>query len=184
MKRMLFIASIALFFAACNSSASKTEETAKTETTAPPAETIDYAYLPANHPPDNWDRGDQKNIAMVLKSLKAWENGNVEESASYFADSVELGFDGFEKKVSHDTLLAMIKDLRKNISSVSIRMQDYESVISKDKKEEWVSLWYKEITTDNKGKTDSVFYMDDLKISNGKITVLDQKSRRYSTAKK
>jgi len=38
--------------------------------------------------------------------------------------------------------------------------------------------------TDAKGKTDSVYMMDDLKIENGKITVLDEKSRHFPAAKK
>ncbi len=184
MKRMLLIGSFALFFAACNSNASKTETDVKPETPAPPAETIDYAYLPSGHPPDNWDRGDQKNVAMALKALKAWETGKLEECASYFADSVRLSFDGFDKKLSHDSLLAMFKEGRKNIASMTIHMQDYEAVISKDKKDEWVSLWYKEVTTDAKGKIDSISRMDDLRIVNGKITELDEKSRRYPAGKK
>jgi hypothetical protein len=62
-------------------------------------------------------------------------------------------------------------------------MEDYEAVQSKDKKDEWVSLWYKAVNTDKKGKVDSVFKMFDLKIENGKIAVLDQKQRRYPAKK-
>lgn len=63
-------------------------------------------------------------------------------------------------------------------------MNDYESVISKDKKDEWVTLWYKQITTDKKGKVDSISVVDDIKIENGKITVLDEKSRKFPVPKK
>ncbi len=37
-------------------------------------------------------------------------------------------------------------------------MEDWESVISKDKKEEWVTLWYSQKWEDMKGKTDSSGY--------------------------
>jgi len=62
-------------------------------------------------------------------------------------------------------------------------MGDYESVISKDKKEEYVTLWFKEIVTDKSGKTDSLAYVADLKIENGKITELDEKTRKYPVRK-
>ncbi|HEV8273418.1 MAG TPA: hypothetical protein VGQ04_19020, partial [Chitinophagaceae bacterium] len=58
-----------------------------------------------------------------------------------------------------------------------------ETVISKDKKNEWVSLWYKEKWTDSQGKSDSIFHMDDVKIVNGKIAQIDQKSRKYMKKK-
>ena len=64
----MFIIVCASFFAACNNSTdSKEAKEAGTETAS--SEKIDYAYLPSDHGPDNWDRGDQKNIAIVLKSL-------------------------------------------------------------------------------------------------------------------
>jgi len=43
-------------------------------------------------------------------------------------------------------------------------MHDWESVISKDKKEQYVSLWYTQVMEDNKGKTDSLAIMDDVKL--------------------
>ena len=72
----------------------------------------------------------------------------------------------------------------KNTASVKIVMGDYESVISKDKKDEWVTLWYKQIVTDKKGKVDSMSVVNDAKIENGKITVLDEKTRKFPVPKK
>ena len=62
-------------------------------------------------------------------------------------------------------------------------MEDFESVKFKDEKEEWVSLWYKEIWEDQKGKKDSVQTMDDLRIENGKIALLNQKVRHFPNRK-
>lgn len=59
-------------------------------------------------------------------------------------------------------------------------MNDWETVTANNKSEEWVSLWYKEIVHNNDGKIDSVSVMDDIKIENGKIAVLDQKIRHFA----
>jgi hypothetical protein len=185
MKKILFIGGLALFAAGCNNQVSS--ESARGDSTSASSDsssTIQYAYMPRNHQPDNWDRGDQKNVAMVLSCLKAFENKNVDEAVKAFGDSVEWAFDNFDAKISNDSLRAMFNGFWKNMANLRIDMDDYESVISKDKKNEWVSLWYKQVVTDNKGKTDSIFVMDDLKIENGKITVLDEKSRRFPAPKK
>jgi hypothetical protein len=186
MKRMLIPALVSLLFASCNSNSSKTEtaatgDTAATATAA--AANIDYAYMPGDREPNSWEMGDPKNLELVLKSLKAWENGNLDEALSPFGDSVEVAFDGFEAKLSKDSLLKVFGPQRKSYASLRIHMNDYETVTSKDKKENWVTLWYKQVWTDTKGKTDSVSVVDDLKIENGKIVVLDEKIRHYPAPK-
>ena len=75
-------------------------------------------------------------------------------------------------------LLSVWKDL-----SVKIDLHDFESVISKDKKDEFVTLWYNQTTTDKKGKVDSVSVINDLKISNGKIVALDEAFRHFPVKK-
>ena len=180
MKKLFIVVSTTLFVACNNTSSNESKETSATT----PEEKVDYAYLPSDHDPDNWDRGSQKNIELVLKSLKAFENGDVEGSLSAFADSVWWSFDNFDEKLSKDSLRSMLTGHRSSIASLKITMSDYESVISKDKKEEWVTLWYKQVTTDKKGMTDSAAVVDDLKIENGKITVLDEKTRRLPAKKK
>ena len=60
----------------------------------------------------------------------------------------------------------------------SIKMQDWESVISKDKTEEYVTLWYREYKENTNGKKDSMDVVNDLKMKDGKIIGLDQYIRR------
>lgn len=176
------IAFAILFAMACNNpEASKESSTTAAET--PAAEKIDYAYLPADHPADYWDRGDQKNVAIVLKSLKAFENNNVEESMAGFGDSIRFSSDGFDAKISKDSLRAIFKEGWKNMQSLKVEMGDFEAVTSKDKKEEYVTLWYKQIMTDKAGKKDSMACVNDLKIENGKIVLLDEKTRKYPAKK-
>jgi hypothetical protein len=141
----------------------------------------DYAYF-IEHPRE-WEWGSNSNTQMAMKSLKAYENGNIEECVKYFADTVQLEFDRFETRVGKDSLTALFKRIRGENKNMSIKMDDFESVKSKDGKEEWVSLWYKEIWEDQKGKKDSVECMDDMKIENGKIAVLSQKVRHYGNRK-
>ena len=57
-------------------------------------------------------------------------------------------------------------------------MGDWESVISKDKKEEWVTLWYSQTWEDMNGKTDSLAVIDDLRLKDGKIIRLDEYTRK------
>lgn len=167
----------AVLLFSCNSQTKEasTKEEPKTE----PAEKLDYPYILKDHPSDNWDRGDQKNVVLVLNSLKAFENNKIDEAVSYFADSIQFVTDGFDAKISRDSIKAMLQKMRGSLKSFEIFMEDYETVISKDKKSEWVSLWYKEKWTDNKGVTDSIFYMDDVRIANGKIILIDEKSRKF-----
>jgi hypothetical protein len=181
MKRIFFIACASALIISCNN---KTESANKETTTDSNTEKINYAYLPENHPPDNWIPGDQKNVALVLNSIKGWETGNVDQAVAPFADSVRWSFDGIDQKVSKDTLRAWLTDFWSKTSSVKVKMDDYESVISKDKKNEWVTLWYKQIITSKSGKIDSVAVVDDLKIENGKVVVLDEKQRKYPAPKK
>ena len=177
MKKVFLIFGTAILFIACNDK--KEADGTASEKDATSTEQINYAYTPSNHPPDNWDIGDMKNVAIVLNSLKAWEEGNVDECLTAFADSVRWTADKKKKKMSKAELRDFFNEYRPNLSSVKIVMDDYESVISKDKKDEWVSMWYKEITTDKDGKTDSLYYMDDAKIENGKIVLIDSKHRRF-----
>lgn len=78
---------------------------------------------------------------------------------------------------------AMFTSAWSQMASMKIQMKDFESVISKDKKDEYVTLWYVQTTTDKKGKIDSVAVINDLKMSNGKIVALDEATRRFPVKK-
>ena len=171
----------AIAFASCNDAGTETKEamkdsTSKDSTTAAPAVVMNYPYT-IDHP-DNWEMGSNANTMVALSALKAFENGNVAESMKYFGDSTHIQFDGLDKTMSNDSLKAMFTQWRGGIKSMSIRMDDWESVISKDKKDEWVTFWYREKWEDMKGKKDSADYINDLKIKDGKIVRLDEYTRK------
>lgn len=177
MRKTLILCLLVYISTSCNNPAGK--ETAKTDSVdaAKPV----YAYTIKK--PDNWEMGSSQNTALVLSSLKAFENNKIDESVAGFADTVLWKSDYMEGKYSKDSLKAMFVAEWKGMASMKIDMHDFESVISKDKKDEYVTLWYVQTTTDKKGKTDSVAVINDLKISNGKITELDEAIRHFKVKK-
>lgn len=176
MKRLLliFLPAIAL---SCNNGGSTSKEVTKDSTANRNLSTaMDYPYK-IDHP-DNWDIGGSSNTMVSLKSLKAWEEGKMDESIKYFADSIRVFFDGPEKKMTNDSLKVMLKSGRDIYKTIKINMQDWESVISKDRSEEWVTLWYTENWETQKGEKDSLSVVNDLKLKDGKITRLYEYSRK------
>jgi hypothetical protein len=69
------------------------------------------------------------------------------------------------------------------LKAMQINMHDFESVKSKDGKEEYVSLWYTQKWQDQKDVWDSMSVMDDMRIENGKIVLLDEKTRKFAKKK-
>ncbi|MGZ3838844.1 MAG: hypothetical protein ACXVMS_07730 [Flavisolibacter sp.] len=168
--------------AACKSGTQKESASQPRVQAAATAEPpLEYAYK-IDHP-DNWVPGPRENTQMVLQSLKSFENGDIDASLTAFADSVELRFDGMEGKFSRDSVRALFSKDRKAAKQMKIDMEDFESVRSKDGRDQWVSLWYKQKWQDQKGVWDSLAIMDDLKIVKGKVALLDEKSRHYPRKK-
>lgn len=175
--RKTFILCLLMYISvSCNTPADKTAATPAGDTTKPV-----YAYTIKQ--PDNWETGSSKNTAIALSALKAFENNKVDESISYFADTVDWKSDYIDQKFTKDSLKAFFNAMWKETASVKIDMHDFESVISKDKKDEYVTLWYVQKVTDKKGKIDSMAVINDLKISNGKIVALDEALRHFKAKK-
>ena len=182
MRKLLFVSCVA-FMTACGD-APKEESTTVSgaaDSTAT-ATVIEYPYK-LNEPYKNWQPGDQQHAVTVMNSLQAWENGDIAKSMEPFADSVEINFDNWAGTYSKDSLAKQFSAYRSSLASASVQMQDWESVIAQDKSEEWVTLWYKQITTDKKGKTDSMACVNDARIVNGKIAVLNEAVRRLPAKK-
>jgi hypothetical protein len=179
MKKVIFLLVVIMSVASCKDDATMVKTDSKDSTVS-----NDYSSYPYSiKNPDTWETGDKQNTLNVLKSLKAYETGNIDEAVSYFADSVRIRFDEMDAKLSKDSLKAMFKQWRSINKTVMVDMHDWESVKSKAKNEEYVSLWYTQSWEDNNGKKDSVSVMDDLKIENGKIVELDEKTRKFPKKK-
>jgi len=102
----------------------------------------------------------------------------MDETMKYFADSVKVQFDALDKKMSNDSLKAMFASGWNEYKSVKVKMEDFESVVSTDKKEEWVTLWYTQYWETKKGVKDSVDIINDLQLKNGKIMRIDEYTRK------
>lgn len=177
MRKLFTLCLIMYIGISCTNPAEKTaEKTTVSDTTKPV-----YAYTISK--PDNWDIGSSKNTAIALNALKAFENNKIDESLSYFADTVFWKADYMEGKYPKDSLKVFFTGAWKDIASVKIDLHDFESVISKDKKDEYVTIWYVQKTIDKKGKADSVVEVNDMKIVNGKITELDETIRHFKVKK-
>ncbi|MEO5650756.1 MAG: hypothetical protein ABIR03_12640 [Ginsengibacter sp.] len=178
MKKLILIFFGGLALTSCNNKSTSTNEIVKDTSAAEVSnQKMNYPYT-IDHP-DNWETGSNDNTMNALMALKSYENGNVDETMKYFGDSVYVRFDGMDKKVSLDSLKAMFTKFRSGLKSLSVKMYDWESVISKDKKEEYVTLWYQEKWEDMKGNKDSAAMVNDFKMKNGKILELDQYTRKY-----
>jgi hypothetical protein len=184
MKRSLFFLCMMLFVVSCNDSGT-TETKAGDSPKATEAKTADVVipYTLSDEPYKDWQPGDKNHAVTVMNSLKGFETGDMAACLAAFGDSVDIRFDGFRQKFSKDSLAKFFTAERAKVSSVKIYMDDWESVISKDKTVEYVTLWYKQVVTDTKGKVDSVNVVDDCRIKNGKIVTLDEKIQRYPAKK-
>jgi hypothetical protein len=186
MKKMLVISCMAIFAMACNNNDAKTANTAdstgtaKMEATKAPLPEMPFKL---DRPYQNWQPGNPQNAVVAMTGLKAFIDGNMDACVASFGDTVELRFDNYFAKLSNDSLRKDFTKQRSAFNSIEIKMNDWESVISEDKKEEWVTMWYKQINTYKNGKVDSMGVVDDCKIVNGKVVVLDEKIQHLPAKK-
>jgi hypothetical protein len=181
MKQAFPFVLVAAVLFACNSSDTKTSDSKMEETKVAAVSTNDLAYPVKDW--GDWQPGSIENLKTALQALKDFETGNVDASMNAFADSIKLAFDGMEGTFSKDSVLKMFSKDRKSLKAMQIDMDDYESVKSKDGKQEYVSMWYKQKWQDQKGNWDSVICMDDMKFVNGKIASIDEKRRKLAKKK-
>ncbi|MEO8712187.1 MAG: hypothetical protein ABI405_08705, partial [Parafilimonas sp.] len=167
MKKNSFLFLTAIAFASCNSGTATNDAMNDSSASTASATTMNYPYT-IDHP-DYWNMGSNENTMVALSALKAFENGDVPGSVKYFGDSVQLQFDAMDTTLSNDALKTMFTNLRNGYKSMDVKMGDWESVISKDKTEEWVTVWYRQKWEDVKGNKDSSDYINDLKLKDGKI---------------
>jgi len=174
MKKFFLLLVPASLLLACNNETGTIDNTNSDTTAAKAPVNLPYAV---DRTPD-WETGDQGHVAIAMNTLKGYEQNDMAAVASNLADSVEFYADGVSFKGTKDSLVQMMSSYRNSYDTVRIRMIDYESVKSKGRGDEWVGLWYTETVTPKGGKTDSAMTMDDIKIVNGKVAIIDSKMRK------
>jgi hypothetical protein len=174
MKKIIFFFAIVTLIAACrNNNSQSTTATTHTVADANAA----YAYTIKN--PDQWELGDRNNVKIALNALKAYERGNISAAFKDYADTVLIQMDGFERRLSKDSLLSLFLRERSGLKRMGIEMNDFVSLRSKDGRSDYVSVWYKQLWEDQEGRIDSMECMDDFAFRNGKIILWNEKVRRY-----
>ena len=177
MKQIFAFFCLLFVLASCNNGGTKTAETTTT-TEAPAAAEVTLPYT-LSSPYRNWSIGSNENVAAAMNGLKAFVDKDFTALASMVGDSIELDFDNYQAKLSRDSAMKFFTDARNMYKEITITMHDYVSVVSADKKMEWVTLWYKQKWVDNKGVTDSSNIINDIRLENGKMVELDEKVSRF-----
>ena len=155
MKQFILFASL-FMLASCGSNKEETSQTASaTSSDSKPEASVTYP-VPVLYSP-TWEAGDQKNVHSILNVLKDWEAGNLESLDNLFADSVSIYLaNGDRMNGPHDSIIAALKNFRKMYSEIKTEIHSIIPLRHKDTKEDWVAIWFKEITTTAAGKKDSV----------------------------
>jgi hypothetical protein len=178
MKKILALVFISAAFFGCGSEPKKDE--AKTDSTAK-KEPLVYPFTAKYSL--NWQPGDEKNAVLALTSFKKYVDGDVKGAFDYFADSIEFIADKFHFVGKKDSLVAMMIPMRAEMTSMSVQPDTWLTAYYPDKNETWVTVWSTQTWTDKKGKTDSVYLVDDILIKDGKIHEVDEKQREFPVPK-
>lgn len=162
MKKVFLLLAMPLLLVAC-------KHKTKLNLTTNDTDVVSYPY-PIKHP-DNWDiNPDHKNTLIVLNTLKAFENNDTTKAKKYFGDSVDVLYDGgaFNGKTSN--MLKIVYDENRSLKNLKVKINDFQTIISKDNKAEWVTTWSTQYWDDAiAGKKDSIDYVDDVQLKGGKI---------------
>ncbi|RYZ98281.1 MAG: hypothetical protein EOP47_19705 [Sphingobacteriaceae bacterium] len=127
----------------------------------------------------NWVKGDDKNALIVLNCLKKYVDGDVKGAMENFADTAIFASDDFYFKGSRDSLETIMAKGRAELVTVTKEFETWLTAYYPEKDDTWVTLWYTEKWTDKTGKKDSLNYIDDVLVKNGKIVKYQENVRRY-----
>lgn len=183
--KKIFIAAIAVILYACNAEEKTTPGEETKAVTATPVVISNMSGYEAGYS-KSFEMGEAKHAETVLALWKDFDNGNLEPSKGLFADSVSfLVSDGSIIAGTRDSAIASVQAWRNTLSSVKSSVDAILPVRSIDKNENWVSIWGKEISTDKKGKTDSVYLQESWRFNkDGKIDLMLQHMRVLKPAGK
>lgn len=178
MKQFMVITCLALMLASCNHA-----DKDKKDSEPKKVEGVNIGEvqlpIPLEKPYRGWQIGSTENVVAAMNSLKSFIDKDFTALAATIGDSLYVDFDNYQSKMSHDSAVNWFTAMRPQYSELKITMYDYVSVISADKSEEWVTLWYKQWWKNDKGVADSMNVVNDVKLKNGKMIELDEKVSRF-----
>ncbi|RCH55606.1 hypothetical protein DJ568_06855 [Mucilaginibacter hurinus] len=127
----------------------------------------------------NWVKGDEKNALVVLNYLKKYVDGDIKGGLQNFADTVIFTSDNFYYEGTRDSLAIILSAERAKQVTVLKDFETWLTAYYPDKDDTWVTLWYTEKWTDKTGKQDSLNYIDDVLVKDGKIVKYQENVRHY-----
>jgi len=179
MKKMIPIICLGIGFASCNNAGNTATPGTDSSGTASKSATEVILPFKLERPYKNWQMGSTENVAAAMGALKAFVDKDFKALGNSIGDSLEVRFDYYHAILNRDSAVTMFTAQRSMYNDLTINMYDYESVISADKKDEWVTIWYKQSWKNEKGVADSISVIDDCKMKNGKMIELDEKIQHY-----
>ena len=178
--RKIFLFAVIAFSAACTSSPDKTttEDVKVSDSVPAKQETVSYPYTPDYS--SDFEIGDTKHAQTLLALYQNWDNNTLDNSKSAFAEIDTMYFsDGTMFAGSRDSLFAIANKMRGRMGSVVDSIHAWVPLRSKDKNEDWVLIWTREISTDPKGKKTAKELHEAWRFDkNGKINMVYQYEQR------
>src|SRR5437773_5394809 len=149
MKKIFVLASVAMF-AACNSGTNNAKVESMSGGDSTKMDNMNYPYT-SDYSHD-FEIGSSKNAMTLLQLYKDWDNNTLDNSKSSFADKDTMYFsDGNMFAGSRDSLFIVANQMRGQMGNVVDSVHAWVPLRSKDKNEDWVLIWTREISTDSKG---------------------------------
>jgi hypothetical protein len=180
MKQFIVIFFLGVALASCNNAETTSTATGADSTGAAVITPTEVKLpIPLEKPYRNWQIGSTENVVAAMNALKAFVDKDFTALAAATGDSLELDFDYLRTKLSRDSAMKMFTAMRPQYNDLKVTMYDYVSVISGDKKDEWVTFWYKQSWKNEKGVADSMNVTNDVKMKDGKMIELDEKTSHF-----
>ncbi len=174
MQKLLFVFCLALFAMACNN---EKKETAENKEGAGAKQTVSFS-MPIAYS-SSWEIGNPEYAAMIVKgSWKDWQDNKLGDMKSWVADTITAFLSDNVMVNGIDSLAARWNRGRATYTTVIDTVHAAISLVSTDKKENWVTVWAKEINTLADGKKDTTEVMETWRINkDGKADFLLQYDR-------
>jgi hypothetical protein len=180
----MYLLAVVTFLVACNSGTNKSKmeavtasdsDSAKQESmTSAKQEIMTYPFKPGYS--SDFEIGDAKNAQTLLELYQNWDNNTLDNSKSSFAENDTMFFaDGSMFAGSRDSLFVVAKKMRGQMGSLVDSVHAWTPLRSKDRKEDWVVIWTREISTDSKGKKTARELQETWRFDkNGKVNLMYQ----------
>jgi hypothetical protein len=162
--------------AACTSTPNQSKTATENTSPSEPAkkENMSYPYT-ADYSSD-FEMGNSKNVQTLLAVYQHWDNNTLDSAKRFFAENDSMFFsDGRMFAGNRDSLFVLAKQMRAPMGHVVDSFHAWIPVRSKEKKEDWVVVWTREIATDAQGKRTAKELQETWRFDkNGQINLLYQ----------